>query len=325
LYQLARHPYDTLIAPAMERLPTVPKAVMEGRFTDAANAVAGSVPLIGPASEAISAQVKSGDTAGGLGSLTALMAGPKVFKTAGQGMNAVARGGARLVMDAPAATRAAALENRAMPGVFRSGEARAASRLTGASDDLSRAIAGHEQTPVTMGHLAYMPDVFTQVGNVAGRAGPGHAAVNRVIRDVQSNIAMKPRPTVGAARDIAAGTYEASRGRSVSPTVLAQRAIADNIMREIPRVVPSAAPQAQRYAALQDVAAAHARPRPTQGAAGALPTIQARVAAFAAQRLLSPTLQGMNYMSRVGTKVPPEALRAMMMAELFKGSGREDE
>jgi hypothetical protein len=316
--QTVRHPVDTLKTPSVESWRKVGPALKEGRYTDAANAVAGGIPLIGPAADALSAQWKSGDAAGASGGIAALIAGPKVYKTAWHGAKAAAVNLSGKVLDAAPLVREAALQNRAMPGVIRSGATRTNARLAATEGPLGELVASHAQTPVSMRNLAYAPEAWQQIQNRV-KAGPGEAAANRVVSNLRSNVQLQP-PTAGGAATVARGSYSATRGKT-DPGSIMERAIADNAMKEVGRVVPGAAEQAAKVRDLQAVS--HGYAKPASGLPpGMVPTMSARLAIAAANRMIGPAAQGVYNMGRA-SQMPAEALRALMLQELLTRSGGE--
>jgi hypothetical protein len=319
VYQTVRHPIDTLITPTTESWGKVGPALKEGRYTDAANAAAGGIPLIGPASDALSAQWKSGDAAGAAGGIAALIAGPKVYKTAGHGAKAAAVNLSGKVLDASPLVREAALQNRAMPGIVRSGATRTNARLAAAEAPLGKLVDSHAQAPVSMRNLAYAPEAWQQIQSRV-KAGPGEAAANRVVDNLRSNVQLKPKPTAAGAATVARGSYAATRGK-LDPGSIMERAIADNAMKEVGRVVPGAAEQAAKVRDLQAVS--HGYAQPAKGLPpGMVPTMNARLAVAAANRLIGPSAQGIYNMGRAA-QMPAEAVRALMLQELLTRSGGE--
>jgi hypothetical protein len=316
--QTVAHPIDTLVTPTRESWARVGPAIREGRYTDAANAAAGGIPLIGPASDALSAQWKSGDAAGASGGIAALIAGPKVYNTAGHGAKAAAVNLSGKVLDASPALREVALQNRALPGVIRSGATRAGARLAAAEGPLDQLVASHATAPVSMRNLAFAPAAWQQIQSRV-KAGPGTAAGRRVVSDLRSNVQLQP-PTAGGAAKVAKGSYAATRGKA-DPASIMERAIADNAMTEVGRVVPGAAEHAAKVRDLQAVSSAYAKP--VAGLPpGMVPTMNARLAIAAANRLIGPTAQT-TYKLGQAMQMPAEALRALMLQELLTRSGGE--
>jgi hypothetical protein len=320
VYQTVRHPIDTLVTPTVERGKQIMPALREGRYTDAANAAAGAIPLLGPAAGALSAQSKSGDMAGALGGITALIAGPKIIKGAGKGVKAAATDAAGLVLKADRGTRAAALEHSAMPGLLRSGAKRTDARIASAEATLGPLVDAHAGAPVSMRRIAHAPKAWDAIQSRVS-AAPGEAAANAVVEHLLANVKLKPTPTAGGAATIARGSYAATRGKA-EPAAIMERALADNAMSEIGRAVPGAARSAATVRDLQGVANAYAQP------AGGLPpgmapTMNARLAIAAANRMIGPTAQNMYRTGGLMESASPAALRALMLQELMTRSGGE--
>jgi hypothetical protein len=318
LYQGVRHPIDTFVTPTAESWGKVGPALKEGRYTDAANAAAGGIPLIGPASEAASQQWKGGDAAGAIGRIGAIIAGPKIYKGAGTGLKAAATDAAGLVLKADRGTRAAALQHSAMPGLLRSGAKRADARIASAEAQLAPSVAGASQAPVSLRRIAHSPKAWDEIQSRIA-AGPGEAAANAVVDNLLNNVKLKPTPTVGGAATIAKGSYAATRGKA-EPAAIMERAMADNAMTEIGRATGN--PAAGVVRDLQGVANAYAQP------AGGLPpgmapTMNARLAIAAANRMIGPTTQNVYRAGNLMESMPANALRALMLQELLTRSGGE--
>jgi hypothetical protein len=308
-------------------------ALKEGRYTDAANAAAGGVPLIGPAADALSAQWKGGDAAGAIGGIAALVTGPKLLKTAGHGMKEAATGAARLALNADRPTRAIALQHRALPGMLHGGLARtntrlahdgvsltqrAKGRLTGNPVvPLDELVATHAKAPVSTNRITYAPDAWKQIKERFNTA-PGKAAADAVVASTRADL--NPTPTAGVAFNAAKGAYRETRGQS-TPAAIMERALADNAMKEVARVVPGAAEKAANVRNLNAVSHAYAQPNPGLPP-GMMPTLDARLAVAAANRLVGPATQGLYNMGRAA-QMPAEAVRALMLQELLTRSGGE--
>jgi hypothetical protein len=309
----------------LTRLGNVGDAFRKDGLTGAANEVAAAIPLIGPAAEDISEQTKRGDWAGAAGKTTALIMGPKIIKGAGGMMKSAATGMARIPLPrTPTAVRTAALENRAMPGVISSGADRTATRIAQTGKDIEKAIATDPLAEVSRRNISYAPEAWNTIKKRGVAATEDAARVRQA--EFRNNINLQPRPTVeGANRMVQGqgGSYAETLGKT-DPISMLEREMAGNTMRDIGRAVPAAASDTSRMIDLQSVAQAH-KTHGRTAALGTLPTIQARIAAAAAERLASPAAQGLYNVGRATQAVPLEAIRAAMLAELMKHSGRDDE
>lgn len=320
-YQLVRHPYDTVIEPTLTNLNKSGQALRAGDFKEAANRFAGAVPLIGPAADDISAQMKSGDTAGGLGKMTALIAGPKVVKSAGGIAKAAATGLAKVPMpNASAAVRAAALEHRALPGIFRTGASRTASRIDDVGRNIDLEVAADPTAVISAARAGFTPKAFDALKGRL-RNAPGLEDARKASADVRAEL--RADPTVAAVNTVARGSYAKTTGRT-DPASLVEREAADNVMREMGRSMPSATPFTAKMPVLQEVAQAHATRLPQMSPGTPALTFQQRIALNAANRLAAPATQGIYNAGRAAQALPIEAIRAAMLAELMKHSGGEN-
>lgn len=306
-YHILRDPYGTLVQPSIDSLSKLKDA---STFTEGANAIAGAVPLLGPAADAISAQDKSGDRAGALGQLSALVLAPYAMQGAGAALRGAGRAGSAAVLDASPAVREAALTHRVMPGILRSGESWTAKKLGSTADQVRADISAAGQTPVSLRNLAYAPDAWQTIQSRVN-AAPDEAAARNVVSSLRNSVALKPTPTAAGAFRIAEGGFDAARGKENAAAIM-ERAIAQNAVREVGSVVPQAARSTAKYNDLQNVAHAYA-----------LPTLSARLAVSAANRTIGPISQGLHNTGRLfGNPATQETVRALLLAELL-GGGRE--
>jgi hypothetical protein len=319
VYQTVRHPIDTLVTPTVERGKQIMPALREGRYTDAANAAAGAIPLLGPAADALSTQSKSGDTAGALGGITALIAGPKIIKGAGKGVKAAATDAAGLVLKADRGTRTAALEHSAMPGLLKSGLHRTERRLSPVAERVREVMAGPEGSRRT---LAVSSPRTMQDVTRRPNAAPHQQAAQAVEESMRAHPALQPHPTARAYAELGEGGLSRTRGAAGSAEQM-ERSLSRMMLDESARVSPSARADIGSLSALEGVADAYARSTQSGVAPGMAPTLSARLAIAATNRLIGPTAQNVYRTGGLMESASPAALRALMLQELMTRSGSE--
>jgi hypothetical protein len=230
--------------------------------------------------------------------------------------------GGRAVLNAPPEVIETALSERAMPGLFRSGESRATQRIGSLSDDIRASLAPERTTPVSLDNILHSRESFDLLDELRRRPASeeGVNAARSVIDQTRRNDALKP-PTAGGAFDIAEGGFRDTAGTR-TPAGRMERTIAHGAVDEVGRAVPSVAAQASRYGRLQRVRDAYKSTDAARGVApGMAPTFSLRLAIAAMNRGIGPTMQGMYRAGQGTTVLPPNAVRALLLSELLSRSG----
>jgi hypothetical protein len=319
VYRGVTDPEATFVTPVRDSWAKVGPAWKEGRTTDWLNAAAGAVPIIGPAADALSQQWKSGDAAGASGGITALIAGPKIVRGAGAGLKAVATDLSGLVLKADRGTRAAALENSAMPGLLKSGLNRTERRIGPVTERVRAVMAGPEGSRRTM--MVNSPKTMDDVTR-RPNAAPHAQAAQAVEDSMRAHPALQPHPTARAYSELGSGGLSRTRGEHGSGAQM-ERALSRMMLDDAARVSPSARGDLGRLSDLEGVANAYAHQSGSAVAPGMAPTLAARMAIAAGNRLIGPTAQNVYRTGGLMESASPTALRALMLQELLTRSGGE--
>lgn len=288
--------------------PDAFREARQGNFGRAALTAAESIPLTGPIISRGEESYQDGGLPAAAGSIVGDLATIPLTSAIGVGMKGLARMGAKPILGTTSSQVAkAALANRAMPGLIRSGDTRAGIRLRNVESQASRVLEG--------------PAGDAQIRAQELRAGPATAAEWARIKKPRDNKAasleatalQRAAPTEGLIEPTARNVFNrAQESRSSGPTGMAAAIDADQ-MSAVGRAVPQVAPMMSRANDIQAVRDTYRRAPQAPLSTGGLPNMKARLVVGTINKLAGPTTQGLY---NTGSALTSDAVRAAMLALL---------
>ncbi len=313
LGDLAADAVGGILSP-LQGLPDAARSIGRGEFGRAASQTMESLPIVGPSLRRAGDLERSGDTAGAFGSLAGDAVTLGLTEGAGAGLRGLAKVPARAMTGGDAAVATAALENRALPGLFRSGPSRATSRLRRAESDIKSGLRGSagdvELRAQDIRRGAATDAEWDRIKGVRNRG-----ALETEARELQANAVTDPASF--SARDV---FDRASRSRASSPTGMAAALDADQI-NAVGRAVPSVRTMTSRANAVQSVRDAY---RGNGGQAtispAGVPTMQGKIIVSTINRAAGPLTQGLYDSGRLASSLP---VRAGVASQIVSDPQRE--
>lgn len=274
-------------------------AFRQGRYSEAAGyGGATLLPVVGPMAARIGERIGSGDVAGGLGEAVGSVGGMMAAGPAARAVRGVANVGARSVLDtADPRVADAALRHRALPGLFRTGEARTGTRLTRAERGARSAVESSPAASQPIGRVRHAAgdEAWKDITKVYGADKSGPRAV---AADFRSSVLPKNQTSTREVATRAEATRRSAQGDRTTTGQMA-RAVSRDARAAVGSRVPAAARDLRAIDDLDEVALAYAnRNGGNVINQGGIPTIQARIAASVLDRLFAPTVQGAYNVSR---------------------------
>lgn len=289
-------------------LPDAVRSIGRGEFGKGASQALESVPVIGPISKRAGDLERAGDTAGGFGSLAGDMATLGLTELGGAGLRGLAKIPARAMTGGDTAVATAALENRALPGLIRSGPSRADIRLHRVESDISRGLEGPKgQATLSAQDMRRGPATDAEWNRIKAIRSRGQ--IETSARELQANA---PTDVVSsAAQDV----FDRARQSRASGANGMAAALDTTQIDAVGRAVPSLRPMTSRANDIQSVRDAY-RGNGGQSAISpaGVPTLQGKMIVSTLNRAAGPVTQGL---FNVGKGLSSDAVRAAVLAQLL--------
>lgn len=292
----------------LKGMPEAARMAGRGEFGAAVGQAMESLPIVGPVIKRADDLERSGDLAGAFGSLTGDIATLGLTEGAGAAMRGAARVPARALTGGDTAVATAALENRALPGIIRSGPSRADMRLRRVESDITQGLKGPSgQVPISAQDLRRGAATDAEWSRIKAHRsrGPLEAEARQLQMNAPSDV-----PT-----NAAADVFERARQSRASGSTGMAAALDTDQISAVGRAVPSVAPMTSRANAIQSVRDSY-RGNGGHGMVSAegVPNMQARLLVSTLNRAAGPVTQGVY---NTGKALSSDAIRAAVVARLL--------